>query len=201
MWRPGKGLTGQRRIDQPNPLRHPALWNDWLSTHADATEVWVLFYKKSSGTPSIDWQQAVIEALAHGWIDGVKKALNDSQWTQRFTPRNPGSAWSQINIAHAERLSAEGRMQPAGLAQTEIAKANGQWQKAYSGGKAAEVPQDFLDALAQGPEAARITYATLNAQNRYAIYYRLTTAKRPETRAKRIADYVAMLARGERFHP
>ena len=187
-------------MTNPIPFATPTAWNDWLSTHADATEVWVLFYKKSSGTPSIDWQQAVIEALAHGWIDGVKKALNDSQWSQRFTPRNPGSAWSQINIAHAERLSAEGRMQPAGRAQTEIAKANGQWQKAYSGGKAAEIPQDFLDALAKGPAKAQTRYATLNGKNRYAIYYRLTAVKRPETRARKITEFIALLARGESFH-
>ena len=184
----------------PIPFATPDLWNDWLSTHPDATEVWVLFHKKSSGTPSINWQQAVIEAIAHGWIDGVKKSLNDTQWTQRFTPRKPGSAWSLINVAHAERLIVEGRMQPKGLTQVDFARANGQWQKAYSGGKGAEIPQDFLDALAQGPDAARITYATLNAQNRYAIYYRLTTAKRPETRGKRITDCIATLARGEKFH-
>ena len=182
------------------PFATPALWNDWLSTHPDATEIWVLFYRKSSGTPSINWQQAVIEAIAHGWIDGVKKALNDTQWTQRFTPRKSGSAWSLINITHAERLVAEGRMQAAGLAQTEIAKANGQWRKAYSGGKGAEVPQDFLDASAIAPKEARATYATLNAKNRYAIYYRLTTSKRPETRARKINEFIAMLARGERFH-
>ena len=184
----------------PIPFATPDLWNDWLSTHPDATEVWVLFHKKSSGTPSINWQQAVIEAIADGWIDGVKKALNDTQWTQRFTPRKPGSTWSLINIAHADRLIAEGRMQPKGLAQTDIAKANGQWGKAYSGGKAAEIPQDFLDALAQGPAQAQTHYATLNAKNRYAIYYRLTTAKRSETRARKIGEFITMLARGETFH-
>ena len=156
----------------------------------------MLYHRKGSGVPSIDWDQAVVQALAHGWIDGIRKTVNDTQWIQRFTPRKPGSAWSQKNIATAERLIAEGRMTPAGLVHVTLAKSNGRWDTAYSGGKDAVLPQDFLDAAAANPQAAE-ALKTLNRQNRYAIYYRLTTAKRPETRAKRIADYVAKLARGE----
>ena len=182
------------------PFAKPQDWSDWLTQHPEATECWVLLHKKASGVPSITWEQAVIEALAHGWIDGVKKSVSETQWMQRFTPRKAGSAWSQKNIAHAEKLIAEGRMTAAGLAHVTTAKSNGRWDTAYSGGKGAELPQDFLAAIADGPKAAQDMLATLNAQNRYAIYYRLTTAKRPETRAKRISDFVALLARGEKFH-
>jgi uncharacterized protein YdeI (YjbR/CyaY-like superfamily) len=181
-------------VSDPIPFATPADWNAWLAANPTATEVWVLYHKKGSGVPSIDWQQAVVEALAHGWIDGVRKTLNDTQWVQRFTPRKPGSSWSQINIAHVDRLTAEGRMQPRGLAAVEVAKARGDWDRSYSGGKGAELPQDFLDAVAAGPEAAKAALKVLDSRNRFAIYYRLTTAKRPETRAKRIADFVAKLA-------
>ena len=181
------------------PFATQADWNAWLAANPDATEIWLLMHKKASGIPSVTWEQAVIEAIAHGWIDGLKRPLNETQWLQRFTPRKPGSAWSQKNIAHAEKLMADGRMTPAGLSHVNLAKQNGRWDTAYAGGKSAELPQDFLDVANANPQAAAMLQA-LNAQNRYAIYYRLTTAKRPQTRAKRIADFVALLARGERFH-
>ena len=177
------------------PFATPQEWNDWLAK-TEASECWMLLHKKASGVPSVTWEQAVIEALAHGWIDSTKRSLHDTSWLQRFSPRRPGSAWSQKNVAHAEKLIADGRMTPAGLKHVEIAKANGRWETAYSGGKGAELPQDFLDAVAATPKAAEGLKA-LNASNRFAIYLRLTTAKRPETRAKRFADYVAMLERGE----
>lgn len=185
----------------PVPFSTLADWSTWLAANADAKEIWVLYHKKSTGIPSIDWPQAVEGALAHGWIDGIRKTLDETQWIQRFTPRKPRSIWSAKNVATAERLIAEGRMTPAGLACVETAKANGQWARAYAGGgEGAEVPQDFLDALAQAPQTARDTFATFDSRNRYAIYHRLITAIRAETRAKRVADIVAMLARGERFH-
>ncbi len=184
---------------EPLPFATPQAWREWLSAHPDAGECWVLLHKKATGLPSITWEEAVVEALAHGWIDGVKKSVSETQWVQRFTPRKGGSAWSQKNIAHAETLIAEGRMTPAGLAQVALAKSNGRWETAYSGGKGADLPADFLKAVAQNPGAAEALKA-LDAKNRYAIYYRLTTAKRLETRAKRVADFVAMLARGERLH-
>jgi uncharacterized protein YdeI (YjbR/CyaY-like superfamily) len=186
-------------LSDPLPFATPADWRNWLqANHATATELTLKLYKKASGTPSITWEEAVIEALAFGWIDSTKRPGGTDHWLQRFSPRKPRSGWSQKNRAHVERLIAEGRMTSAGLAHVEAAKADGRWDAAYAGGKDAQVPQDFLDALT--PEAAQ-TYQTLNAQNRFALYYRLTTAKRPETRAKRIADFVAMLARGERFFP
>jgi uncharacterized protein YdeI (YjbR/CyaY-like superfamily) len=185
----------------PIPFATQAEWSNWLAANAQAREVWMLYHKKGSGIPSIDWPQAVEVALMHGWIDGIRKTVHETQWMQRFTPRKPGSIWSAKNVATAERLIAEGRMTAAGLATVETAKANGQWALAYAGGgQAAQVPQDFLDALAQAPQSARDTYASFDSRNRYAIYHRLTTAKRPETRAKRIADFVAMLAQGEKFH-
>jgi len=188
-------------MPEPIPFATQTDWSAWLSAHSEATEVWVLYHRKGSGQPSIDWPQAVEVALIHGWIDGIRKTVNETQWMQRFTPRKPRSIWSAKNVATAERLIAEGRMTPRGLSMVQAAKDSGQWALAYAGGgAAAQVPQDFLDALAHAPQAARDTYATLDSRNRFAIYHRLTTAKRPETRTKRIADYVAMLARGERFH-
>ena len=182
----------------PLAFATPAAWHDWLAeNHATASEVWILYHKKGSGVASIDWQQAVVEALAWGWIDGVRKTQSETKWIQRFTPRKAGSAWSQINRAHAERLMAEGRMQAAGLAAVEVAQANGRWDATYSGGKGADLPADFLAALAAGPQAARDHFATLDAKGRYAIYYRLTTAKRPETRAKRLAEFLARLEQGK----
>ena len=184
----------------PIPFATPADWSAWLEAHhASAREVWVKLYRKGSGTASITWEEAVIEALAWGWIDGVKRTGGHEHWLQRFSPRKPRSNWSQKNRAHAENLIAEGRMTAAGQAQVDAARADGRWDGAYSGSKGAEMPADFLAALETNP-AAKATYATFNAQNRYAIYYRLTTAKRPETRAKRFAGYLAMLERGETFH-
>lgn len=185
-----------RRVAEPIPFATPAAWGAWLADNHDTeTEVWLLYHKKGSGVPSVDWQQAVVQALVWGWIDGIRKTLDETQWIQRFTPRKPGSSWSQINRAHAERLIAEGAMQPAGLRQVEIAHANGRWEAAYSG-CTAEIPQDFLDALAAAPDGARAAYAGLKARDRYAIYYRLTTAKRPETRAKRLAEFIDKLTKG-----
>lgn len=181
------------------PFATPQDWRAWLEAHhATATELTLKLYKKSSGIPSITWEEAVIEALAFGWIDSTKRPGGPDHWLQRFSPRKTRSGWSQKNRTHVEKLIAAGRMTPAGLVHVEAAKIDGRWNAAYAGGTEAQVPRDFLDALT--PSAAT-TYASLNAQNRFAIYYRLTTAKRPETRAKRIQDFVAMLARGERFYP
>ena len=178
----------------------PQAWNDWLAAHQDATEVWVMYWKKGTGVASIDWQQAVVEALCWGWIDGVRKAVDAARFKQRFTPRKPGSAWSEINKAHVARLIAEARMQAPGLAAVAVARANGRWDQGYSGGMArAEIPPDFLAALEAAPQAARLAWEGMNARNRFAIYYRVTTAKRAETRARKIAEFVAMLARGERL--
>ena len=180
----------------------PDAWSAWLAeNHGREPLIWLRLYKKASGTPSITWEQAVIEALCWGWIDGQAKSLDDASWQQRFTPRRAKSGWSQKNCGHVERLIAAGRMQPAGLAQVAAAKADGRWDAAYAGSKDAETPADFMAALAAAPLAAQVTFSSLNRQNLFAIYHRLTTAKRAETRAKRIADFIAVLERGEKFHP
>ena len=179
----------------PTPFATPADWSDWLARNPDAKEIWVLFHRKGSGVPSIDWDQAVVQALAHGWIDGIRKTVNETQWMQRFTPRRPGSVWSAKNVATAERLITEGRMTPPGLAHVTLAKQNGRWETAYAVSQVTELPQDFLAAVAANAEADK-ALKTLNKAARFAIHYRLTTAKRPETRTKRIADFIAKLERG-----
>lgn len=178
----------------------PQDWADWLAVnHATETEVLVQMFKLASGLPSITWEQAVVEALVWGWIDGIARTVDDISWVQRFTPRRAKSGWSQRNRGHVERLIAEGRMQAPGLAAVAAAKADGRWEAAYSG-KDFVVPPDFLAALAQASAAAQAHFAGLTRQNQFAVYYRLTTAKRAETRVKRVAEFVAMMERGEKFH-
>jgi uncharacterized protein YdeI (YjbR/CyaY-like superfamily) len=187
-----------RAVADPIDVAAPSEWNAWLAANTGAGEVWVLFHKKATGIPSMTWEQSVIEALAHGWIDGIKKSVSDTQWIQRFTPRRAGSAWSQKNVAQAEKLIAEGRMTAAGLAHVTLAKQNGRWVAAHAGGQAGDLPKAFLEALAANAQASA-TYASLDAKNRFAIYYRLTSVKREETRARKAVEFVAMLARGEKL--
>ena len=186
-------------VENPVAFASPTEWSNWLArNHAIEQSLWMKLYRKSSAATSITWEQAVIEALAYGWIDGVKNAGDETHWFQRFTPRRAKSVWSKKNTTHVEKLIAEGRMHPAGLAKVEAARADGRWDAAYSGGKTSEIPQDFLDLVAQDI-AALATYQTLNAANRYAIYYRLTSAKKPETRTKRMGEILAKLTAGERI--
>lgn len=178
----------------------PAQLEQWLrDNHATESELWVRMYKKGSGTPSVDWNDCVLAALAWGWIDGQRRALDDVSFVQRLTPRRPRSSWSKINRGHAERLIAAGRMQPSGLAHVEAARQDGRWDQAYAGSADMVIPDDFLGELRKNPAATKF-YATLDRRNLHAIYYRLHTAKRAETRKKRIAEMVAQLARGEQFH-
>lgn len=172
----------------------------WLETHHKTEpELWVRIFKKDSGTPTVTWDDCVVAALAWGWIDGQRKSLDDVSFLQRLTPRRPKSNWSKKNCEHVERLIAEGRMQPAGLAHVEAARLDGRWDQAYAGSSDMVLPEDFLAELESNP-AAKQFFETLNRQNRYAIYYRLHTAKRVETRQKRMVDILAQLARGEAFH-
>lgn len=172
----------------------------WFEVHhATKTELWVRMYSKKSGIPSIDWKGCVIACLCWGWIDGIRKTIDNVSFVQRVTPRRPKSGWSKINCAHVERLIAEGRMRPSGLAHVDAAKNDGRWEQAYGGFKEMVVPGDFLAALEEN-QAALQFYSTLNRQNLYAIYYRLETAKKPETRARRIVEFIEQLARNERFH-
>lgn len=172
----------------------------WLqANHATQRELWIRVFKKDSGTLSVDWQDCVVAALAWGWIDGQRKALDDVSFLQRLTPRRPRSSWSKKNCEHAERLIAEGRMQPSGLAQVQAARRDGRWEQAYAGSSEMVIPDDFLKELAKN-SVAKTIFATLNRRNLFAIYHRLQTAKRVETRQKRIASIIAQLAQGKSFH-
>src|SRR5919201_4350186 len=156
--------------------------------------------KKASGIPSVAYPEVLDTALCFGWIDGRRNALDDTYFLQRFTPRRARSRWSRINREKAEALIAAGRMRPAGLAEVERAKADGRWDAAYEGQASIAVPDDLQRELDARP-AAKAFYAKLSSQNRYAILYRLQDAKRPETRARRLATFVAMLERGETLYP
>jgi uncharacterized protein YdeI (YjbR/CyaY-like superfamily) len=179
----------------------PTEWEDWLAEHHDTDKgVWVTFAKKGTDVVSVTYPEAVEVALCHGWIDGQAAGLDDSFWLQRFTPRSPRSKWSQINCARAERLIEAGRMRPAGHAAIEAARKDGRWDAAYAPPSTATVPPDLQAALDANEDAAAF-FATLSGTNRYAILYRVEDAKRPETRARRIKQYVEMLARKETIHP
>ena len=172
----------------------------WLNVnHSTERELWVRIFKKGSGLPSVTWDDCVIASLTWGWIDGQRKALDGVSFVQRLTPRRPKSAWSTRNCQHAERLILEGLMQPPGLAQVEAAREDGRWDRAYSGSATMVIPDDFLEELRQHPVAGQV-FAGLNRKNLYAIYHRIQTAKRPETRQRRITELVAQLERGETFH-
>lgn len=175
------------------------LWR-WLSAHGgDEPELWVKVAKKNTGIASVDWTDCVIAAIAHGWIDGIRKPLDETWYLQRLTPRRKRSPWSKRNRAHAERLIGEGRMTDAGLFHVEAARADGRWEAAYEGQAEFEVPEDFLAALEERP-SAKETFATLNRQNLFAIYYRLTSAASPETRERRLWKMIETLERGDRFY-
>jgi uncharacterized protein YdeI (YjbR/CyaY-like superfamily) len=191
-------------VEEPPELlvRDAPAWRTWLAEHHDETAgVWLVLAKKGTVRPTtLTYEQALDEALCHGWIDGQIRKRDELTFRQRFTPRRKRSPWSRRNVGHIERLLAAGRMHPAGIAAVEQARADGRWQDAYEGQASIEVPADLVDALAGAP-AARANFELLTSQNRYAILYRLQAAKRKDTRAKRIREYVEMLARGETIHP
>ncbi|MEU5214976.1 YdeI/OmpD-associated family protein [Streptomyces sp. NPDC020807] len=173
----------------------------WLRDHhATSTGIWLKLRKKGPGIVALDYAQALDVALCHGWIDGQKAKFDDEWWLQRFTPRRPRSRWSKINRGKAEALTAQGRMRPSGQAEVDRAKADGRWEAAYDSPRTATVPDDLAAALSGVPAAAAF-FETLDGPNRYAILYRVQDAKRPETRARRIEQFVSMLAKGERPHP
>jgi uncharacterized protein YdeI (YjbR/CyaY-like superfamily) len=183
-------------------VRDAAAWRTWLARHhADPAGVWLVLAKKGTEKPtSLSYDQALEEALCHGWIDGQAGRRDEATYRQRFTPRRRRSAWSKRNTGIAERLIAEDRMRPAGHAEVERAKADGRWEAAYAGPASMEVPAELAEALATKPKAQAM-FEGLNSQNRYAVLYRIASAKKPETRARRIEQFVAMLARGETIHP
>ena len=166
----------------------------WLEeNHRESDGIWIKFAKKGSGVASVTYAEAVDAALCFGWIDGQARRLDESYYQQKFTPRRPRSRWSKINREKAERLAREGRMREAGLAEIERAKADGRWDDAYDSPRTATPPDDFLRALDAKPPA-REFYETLAPTKRYSFLYRIRDAKRPETRARRIAEYVELLA-------
>jgi len=178
-----------------------AEWEAWLREHhASAPGIWIRFAKKGSGVPSVTYLEALHAALCFGWIDGQARSVDDASYVQRFTPRRARSIWSKRNREFATALIEAGRMQPAGLREVERAQADGRWDAAYDAPSTATVPEDLQRALDASPEAAAF-FATLNGQNRYAILHRVQTAKRPETRARRIERFVAMLEQGETLYP
>ncbi len=175
-------------------------WDAWLAAHhADSPGLWLKIAKKGAAGTTISYSDALDVALCHGWIDGQKGRYDDDYWLQRFTPRKPASKWSKINTERAAALTASGRMRPAGLREVERAQADGRWEQAYESQSRITVPEDLARALAAN-ERASAFFATLDSANRYAILYRISAAKRPETRAKRIDTYVAMLSEHKKIH-
>src|SRR4051812_21020626 len=178
-----------------------AAWRAWLAEHqSESAGGWLKIAKAASDHQSVTYAEALDEALCFGWIDGQKRSVDADHWLQRFTPRRPTSKWSRVNTEKAEALIAAGRMQPAGQAEVEAAKADGRWQAAYPPQRRAVVPDDLAVALAANPAAAQ-EFDQLDSRNRYSILYRVNDAKRAQTRADRIKKFVAMLAEGKRLYP
>ena len=181
-------------------LKTQAAWSSWLARHhATSGGVWLELARSASGLVTVTYAEALESALCYGWIDGQKRGLDEACWLQRFTPRRPRSLWSQVNREKALALIERGLMQPSGHAAIERARADGRWAAAYSSQSKAKVPPDLQAALRECPKAEAF-FRTLTSQNRYAILFRLETAKKPETRAARPRKCVAMLELGETFH-
>jgi uncharacterized protein YdeI (YjbR/CyaY-like superfamily) len=181
-------------------LSSQADWEDWLDeNHATSRGVWLKIAKKGSGLRTVTHAEALESALCFGWIDGQRKAHDERFFLQRFTPRGPRSTWSRINRDKASELVAQGRMRPAGRAEVERAQADGRWESAYEPQSTARVPEDLQRELDANPQAAAF-FSSLDSRNRYAILYRLQSAKRPATRARRLAEFVAMLAEGRKLY-
>lgn len=179
-------------------FKSPQDLGSWLRVnHATESELWVKIFKKGSGIASVNWNEVVIETLCWGWIDGVKKSLDDQAYLQRITPRKIRSNWSKKNTEHVERLIIEGRVEEPGLEHVRAAKADGRWANAYAPASEMKVPADFLAALENRPKEKQF-YETLTKSNRHAIAYGLETAKKPETRQRRFEKYMDMLVREER---
>jgi uncharacterized protein YdeI (YjbR/CyaY-like superfamily) len=191
-------MANERTTEQ---FAGPEEFRAWLREHHDSSPgIWLKIARKGSGRTTVTYDEAVEVALTLGWIDGQARPGDDTFWLQGFTRRRPRSPWSKRNRERVEALLAAGAMEPSGLAEVERARADGRWDRAYDGPRTAEPPADLVEALAARP-AARDAFATLNSTNRFAILYRIQDAKRPETRARRIAKFVDMLERGERLYP
>ena len=193
--------TSTAVANEPVLFKTQAAWSTWLSrNHASSAGVWMRIARTGAEVSSVTYPQALEEALRYGWIDGIKKSEDAQHWLQRFTPRSARSIWSKVNRDKALALIAGGKMQPSGLKEVERAQADGRWERAYDCVSASTVPDDLQAAFSKNKKAAAF-FATLDSRNRYAVLFRIQTAKKPETRGRRIADFVAMLARGEKVHP
>lgn len=182
------------------PFASKKKWADWLAKqHGKSPGVWLKLAKKNTGILSVTYEKALEVALCYGWIDGQKDSFDEQYWLQKFTPRGPKSIWSKINTEKAERLIQSGEMKPAGLKAVEAAKQDGRWAAAYASQKNISVPEDFQAALAKNKKA-KAYFATLKSSERYSFLFRIQTAKKPETRAKRIQQFVEMLAKEEKIH-
>src|ERR1700730_8139548 len=187
--------------DGPMHFASQAEWAAWLSAHgASSTGVWLRHAKQGAGQRSVSYAEALDVALCYGWIDGQKKSESEHYWLQRFTPRSARSIWSKINREKALKLIQEGRMEAAGLAEIERAKSDGRWKAAYDSSSTAAVPPDLQAAL-DANKRAKAFFANLDGRNRYAVLFRLQTAKKPETRFKRLQQFIEMLSRHEKLHP
>ncbi|HEV2580872.1 MAG TPA: YdeI/OmpD-associated family protein, partial [Ktedonobacteraceae bacterium] len=176
-------------------------WEAWLNEHhAESGGIWLKIAKKRAGSMSVSYAQALESALCYGWIDGQKGSLDDQYWLQKFTPRRAKSIWSKVNCVKAETLIAQGRMQAAGLRQVELAKADGRWDQAYASQSNITIPDDFQSELDKNPEA-KVFFSTLDRINRYAILFRIQTAKKAETRVARIQKFIDMLSKHETIYP
>ena len=176
-------------------------WETWLKEHhTDTKGIWLKLAKKAAGTPSVSYAEALDSALCYGWIDGQKATFDDKYWLQKFTPRGARSIWSKVNCDKATALIAEGRMQPAGLRQVELARSDGRWEAAYESQSKITIPDDFQRELDKNQRAKEF-FSTLDSANRYAILFRIQTAKKPETRSARIQKFIEMLAQHQKLHP
>lgn len=170
-----------------------------LENHDNSNGLWLKIFKKNSGKKTISYAEALDVALCYGWIDGQKQAQDEQAWLQKFCPRRAKSIWSKINIGHVERLINERRMRPAGLQAVERAKADGSWEKAYDSPTQMTIPEDFIKELSKNKKAEAF-FMGLNKTNLFSIGFRLQTAKKQETREKRMKEIIEMLAKGEKFH-
>lgn len=197
-------MPAARSAGQPEPtptlFKSAKAFETWLKkNHASSAGLWLKIAKRGADEPSVTYPEAVEIALCWGWIDGQKKGLDEQHFLQRFTPRRPRSVWSKINVDKVAVLIEAGRMQAPGYAQIEAAKADGRWARAYDGARTSAVPEDLLAALEAAPKA-KAFFAAINATNRYAVLWRIQTAVKAATRARRIAQLVEMLGRGETLH-
>lgn len=176
-------------------------WENWLAEHyTDTDGIWLKLAKKATGIASVSYAEALDSAICYGWIDGQKASFDDQHWLQKFTPRRPKSMWSKVNCDRAMTLIAQGRMQPPGLKQVELAKADGRWERAYESQSSITIPADFQSELDKNAKAKDF-FSTLDSANRYAILWRIHDAKRPETRTARIQKFIEMLSNNQKIHP